>query len=638
VDFSLKSASVADQRHDPMTSTYVQRWTESDVLAGGDVNARNTPNYTVSPPTYGHVPGNECQTAASAVAATTAAYGANSPDKVQGGDVSPPPLTPIRPSPPCHQLPVPVTSPPQPAARHIDHGDVIAALRGVIAASRSRLMARASSSVAPPIRAGGVAGSGASCRNAIAAAAVRRRRYNIRYNIRRPGPDNDDGAASAAGRGGAGVGGRGRGGGASGRHLPQGVTTARSPTTRLMCRSRGVAPLSLRQFFENGGRDYDEYLSKIEKQRQHEQEQEQEQQIDSSTTVDATSPDSCQPPSSSADVSSADCFHSTVPLPIFVSQYDCNPFPLSSPYGNRGTTTTSRDDVMTSSAIPEARRSSFPVAPMSVQVMDESSTTTYHGQSSFIASPPPRETLHVLHNDVQGDTYRTSHCQTMTIIEDSGGARYSSVSGSRSIWSPEPGVLDLSWKTTHLSQQSHENTHAHAYSDGRSHVGVTSNVGVAASQEEGLRGDRRTTSRLADLSPPAHLSPPTMPEPPQACGGTTGCSDVRSWTVDEVARFVQLVPGCTEYADTFRREKIDGVAFAHLSDDHLLKVLKMRLGPALRLRIAIDAVRGGGAGALPTAVAANRTVGKTTASDHSHLHRGGRRLHEDMQNCQFAVK
>lgn len=67
--------------------------------------------------------------------------------------------------------------------------------------------------------------------------------------------------------------------------------------------------------------------------------------------------------------------------------------------------------------------------------------------------------------------------------------------------------------------------------------------------------------------------------------------DVRSWLRDDVVKFVTMVPGCSEYAETFYREKIDGISLIHLSDWHLLNVLNMRLGPALRLRIAIDAVR-----------------------------------------------
>jgi len=37
----------------------------------------------------------------------------------------------------------------------------------------------------------------------------------------------------------------------------------------------------------------------------------------------------------------------------------------------------------------------------------------------------------------------------------------------------------------------------------------------------------------------------------------------------------------------FVREQIDGVALVHVTEDHLLNVIKMRLGPMLRLRIAV---------------------------------------------------
>ena len=37
----------------------------------------------------------------------------------------------------------------------------------------------------------------------------------------------------------------------------------------------------------------------------------------------------------------------------------------------------------------------------------------------------------------------------------------------------------------------------------------------------------------------------------------------------------------------FREHKIDGTTLPHLSEEHLLNFVKMKLGPAIRLRLAI---------------------------------------------------
>jgi hypothetical protein len=68
---------------------------------------------------------------------------------------------------------------------------------------------------------------------------------------------------------------------------------------------------------------------------------------------------------------------------------------------------------------------------------------------------------------------------------------------------------------------------------------------------------------------------------------TTDLVDVSSWDTDQVVRFVSKVPGCQEYAEDFREHRIDGATLPHLSEDHLLNQIKMKLGPAIRLRLAI---------------------------------------------------
>ncbi|XP_018419347.1 PREDICTED: lethal(3)malignant brain tumor-like protein 3 isoform X3 [Nanorana parkeri] len=58
---------------------------------------------------------------------------------------------------------------------------------------------------------------------------------------------------------------------------------------------------------------------------------------------------------------------------------------------------------------------------------------------------------------------------------------------------------------------------------------------------------------------------------------------VTKWTAEEVAQFVHQLPGCTEKAYVFREEQIDGVAFLLLTRNDLVKILGLKLGPALKI-------------------------------------------------------
>ncbi|GAB5579369.1 lethal(3)malignant brain tumor-like protein 4 isoform X1 [Prionailurus iriomotensis] len=59
--------------------------------------------------------------------------------------------------------------------------------------------------------------------------------------------------------------------------------------------------------------------------------------------------------------------------------------------------------------------------------------------------------------------------------------------------------------------------------------------------------------------------------------------EVARWTVDEVAEFVQSLLGCEEHAKCFKKEQIDGKAFLLLTQTDIVKVMKIKLGPALKI-------------------------------------------------------
>ncbi|XP_031224514.1 lethal(3)malignant brain tumor-like protein 4 isoform X2 [Mastomys coucha] len=58
---------------------------------------------------------------------------------------------------------------------------------------------------------------------------------------------------------------------------------------------------------------------------------------------------------------------------------------------------------------------------------------------------------------------------------------------------------------------------------------------------------------------------------------------VARWTVDEVAEFVQSLLGCEEHAKCFKKEQIDGKAFLLLTQADIVKVMRIKLGPALKI-------------------------------------------------------
>ncbi|NWU95913.1 LMBL1 protein, partial [Upupa epops] len=68
---------------------------------------------------------------------------------------------------------------------------------------------------------------------------------------------------------------------------------------------------------------------------------------------------------------------------------------------------------------------------------------------------------------------------------------------------------------------------------------------------------------------------------PEVSGLTA--KQVAKWSVEEVASFIQQLPGCKEYATVFRDEQIDGEAFLLLTQSDIVKILNIKLGPALKI-------------------------------------------------------
>lgn len=60
-------------------------------------------------------------------------------------------------------------------------------------------------------------------------------------------------------------------------------------------------------------------------------------------------------------------------------------------------------------------------------------------------------------------------------------------------------------------------------------------------------------------------------------------SRVAYWTIEEVSDFIHSLPGCEEQAKQFREEQIDGKAFLLLTQRDIVKIMSVKLGPALKI-------------------------------------------------------
>ncbi|GCC25318.1 lethal(3)malignant brain tumor-like protein 1 isoform X1 [Chiloscyllium punctatum] len=60
-------------------------------------------------------------------------------------------------------------------------------------------------------------------------------------------------------------------------------------------------------------------------------------------------------------------------------------------------------------------------------------------------------------------------------------------------------------------------------------------------------------------------------------------SRVAKWSIEEVGNFVQTLTGCDQQAKLFKEESIDGEAFLLLTQVDIVKIMSIKLGPALKI-------------------------------------------------------
>uniref|UniRef100_A0A670Z608 Sterile alpha motif domain containing 7 n=1 Tax=Pseudonaja textilis TaxID=8673 RepID=A0A670Z608_PSETE len=64
----------------------------------------------------------------------------------------------------------------------------------------------------------------------------------------------------------------------------------------------------------------------------------------------------------------------------------------------------------------------------------------------------------------------------------------------------------------------------------------------------------------------------------------SSAEDIRKWTVEDVYSFINSLPGCSDYAQVFKDHVIDGETLPLLTEEHLLDMMGLKLGPALKIQ------------------------------------------------------
>ncbi|XP_026561454.1 sterile alpha motif domain-containing protein 7 [Pseudonaja textilis] len=68
----------------------------------------------------------------------------------------------------------------------------------------------------------------------------------------------------------------------------------------------------------------------------------------------------------------------------------------------------------------------------------------------------------------------------------------------------------------------------------------------------------------------------------------SSAEDIRKWTVEDVYSFINSLPGCSDYAQVFKDHVIDGETLPLLTEEHLLDMMGLKLGPALKIQSQVS--------------------------------------------------
>lgn len=90
-------------------------------------------------------------------------------------------------------------------------------------------------------------------------------------------------------------------------------------------------------------------------------------------------------------------------------------------------------------------------------------------------------------------------------------------------------------------------------------------------------------AQFAAVTPAMDAGSATVAATPQAAAAAEDTPVIMKWTVHEVCDFIKNLPGCSDYAEDFLIQEIDGQALLLLKENHLVNAMGMKLGPALKI-------------------------------------------------------
>ncbi|XP_048524770.1 polyhomeotic-like protein 2 isoform X2 [Dendroctonus ponderosae] len=112
---------------------------------------------------------------------------------------------------------------------------------------------------------------------------------------------------------------------------------------------------------------------------------------------------------------------------------------------------------------------------------------------------------------------------------------------------------------------------------------------VACSKSGKSKDDKKKSEKVEPMNVDNSKAESTSPS--GADDDNTPKVDPLKWGVQEVFEFIRSLPGCSDYAEDFLIQEIDGQALLLLKEDHLMTAMSMKLGPALKIVAKIDDMR-----------------------------------------------
>ncbi|XP_058939258.1 lethal(3)malignant brain tumor-like protein 3 isoform X4 [Kogia breviceps] len=113
----------------------------------------------------------------------------------------------------------------------------------------------------------------------------------------------------------------------------------------------------------------------------------------------------------------------------------------------------------------------------------------------------------------------------------------------------------------------------------------TSHEATGAREEPSIQQAQRRSAVFLSFKSPIPCLPLRWEQQSKLLPTVAGipASKVSKWSTDEVSEFIQSLPGCEEHGKVFKDEQIDGEAFLLMTQTDIVKIMSIKLGPALKI-------------------------------------------------------